>query len=61
VSNDLIILFFDKRRIRLWYYDVEELKDFLLCILNRKKYDVGIMCYLMIIKKKLRFVQMIIY
>jgi hypothetical protein len=42
VSNNLIILYLNTKIIRLWYYNVEELKYFLTCILNRYKYDIGI-------------------
>ena len=44
--RDLIILKLDSRIIRLWYYDVNELKHFLMDILNRYSEDVGIVSVL---------------
>ena len=42
ISKDIIILYFYKRVVRLWYYDIDKLKEFILYYLNRHKYDIGI-------------------
>jgi hypothetical protein len=44
----LIILYFHERVIRLWYYDIDKLKEFILYYINRHKYDVGIVASLQI-------------
>ena len=48
MSDNLIILYVNKKIIRLWYYNVKELLDFILCVLNRNKYNPGIVAHLKI-------------
>jgi hypothetical protein len=51
ISKNLIILYFHerfKRVVRLWYYDIDKLKEFILYYINRHKYDVGIVASLQI-------------
>ena len=42
VSKNIITLFFESKVIRLWHYDVNKLKQFILCILCKNKYDIGV-------------------
>jgi len=48
ISKRVIILYFKHRVIRLWDYDIDKLKEFILYYLNRYKYDVGIVASLKI-------------
>ena len=48
ISKNLIILYFHERVVRLWYYDIDKLKEFILSYLNRHKYDIGIVASLQI-------------
>jgi hypothetical protein len=52
MSDKLIILYVNKKIIRLWYYNVKELLNFILCVLNRNKYNPGIVAHLKINNKK---------
>jgi hypothetical protein len=42
LSNNLIIFYFPSRRIRIWNYNIHELKQFLQHILDKYTYDIGI-------------------
>ena len=51
ISKNLIIFNFYqrvKRVVRLWYYDIDKLTEFILYYLNHHKYDVGIVASLQI-------------
>jgi hypothetical protein len=51
-SKNLIILKFEKRKIHIRNYDLEQLKEFLVSYINRYTYDIGVLHSLPITNKK---------